>query len=75
MVRTYCDFCHAPIETPDDQVNLEFNSYGCTGFPNHEYNFHVSCATIIRTKLVEYIERDKDGESIDGGMAGRQEPV
>lgn len=57
MIKTYCDICGRELkEDCSDQVNLDFNFYGSTGFElkleqNHfkgnELNLCVSCAESV----------------------------
>ena len=57
MIKTYCDYCQKEIESSNEQVNLDFNAYGCTGFPkDKEYQFHVECAIRVKNKLEDFMK-------------------
>ena len=58
MIKTYCDFCGKEIETPNDEVNIDFHAYGCTNFPAKEYQFHVACARKVKDNLEYFIEKE-----------------
>lgn len=57
MIKTYCDICGKELkEDCSDQVNLDFNFYGSTGFElklerdyfkGNELNLCVSCAESV----------------------------
>lgn len=67
MIEVYCDYCKRKIESSNEQVNLDFNAYGCTGFPTDmEYQLHVECAYRVKNKLEGIMNREehetKEGE-------------
>lgn len=57
MIKVYCDYCEKKIENSNEQINLNFNAYGCTGFPtDKEYQLHVECATRLKNKLENFLK-------------------
>lgn len=67
MIEVYCDYCKKKIESANEQVNIDFIAYGCTGFPNGvEYQLHVECAVRVKKKLDALMESlpqpPKEGE-------------
>ena len=65
MITVKCDYCGKKIESSNEQVNLDFNAYGCTGFPtNKEYQFHVECATRVTNKLEDFL-KGKESEDTE----------
>lgn len=68
MIKVYCDYCHKEIESPNEQVNLNFNAFGSTGFlTDMEYQLHIECATRVKNKL-DYFMSEKDMASIKKEM-------
>lgn len=63
MIKIYCDYCYKEIESSNEQVNLDFNAFGCTGFDDKEYQLHIECATRVKNKLEAFIEgKEREGE-------------
>lgn len=68
MIKVYCDYCHKEIENSNEQVNLDFNAFGCTGFPtDREYQLHIECATRVKNKL-DYFLSEKNTASTEKEM-------
>lgn len=59
MIKTYCDLCGKEIETSNDEVNMDFNAFGCTNFRLRAYQFHADCARRIKDKLEDFFEEDR----------------
>ena len=56
MIEVYCDYCQKKIESTSEQVNLNFNAFGCSGFPtDKEYQLHIECATRVKNKLEDFM--------------------
>lgn len=52
MIKVYCDICGRLLKKDcSDQVNLNFNAYGVTGFKTMEVNLCVPCAEFIVSKI------------------------
>jgi hypothetical protein len=67
MIKVYCDYCQKEIESSNEQVNLDFNAFGCTGFPtDKEYQLHIKCACRVKNKL-EDIMKPIDHPTEKGG--------
>lgn len=61
MIEVYCDYCQKKIESTNEQVNLNFNAFGCTGFlTDKEYQLHIECATRIKNKLEDFMKPQQD---------------
>lgn len=56
MIKVYCDYCKKEIESSNEQVNLNFNAFGCVGFPkDKEYHLHKECAIRVQNKLNKFL--------------------
>lgn len=63
VIKCYCDYCKKEIESSNEQVNLDFNAFGCTNFPtNKEYQFHIECATRVQNKLEVFLNQKGGAE-------------
>ena len=61
MIKVYCDICGKELKSDcSDQVNLDFNAFGTTGFEPKELNMCVECAN----KVVSDIEELRSGEPL-----------
>lgn len=71
MIKTTCDLCGKVLDKKcSDQVNLDFNAYGCTGFSGpEEMQFCVPCAD----KVVEAIDALIGARSPQGAGEGDHE--
>ena len=68
MIKVYCDYCQKEIESYNEQVNLYFNDFGCTGFPTgKEYTLHIECATRVKNKLEDFMNPKDDHPTEKGG--------
>lgn len=68
MMEVFCDYCKKKIEDPNEQVNLNFNAYGCTGFAvDKEYQLHIECATRVRNKLEDFMNPKATHPTEKGG--------
>ena len=67
MILTYCDICKKLLKQDcSDQVNLDFNSYGVSGFQRMEVQLCVPCAKLVISemeKLGEKIQEEQSKES------------
>lgn len=65
MIITKCDYCGKKIESTNEQVNLDFNAYGCSGFPhiNLEYQFHTECAIRVKNKIEDFLKGDESEDT------------
>lgn len=60
MVQVFCDVCGKILKQDcSDQVNIDFNSYGVTGFKWMEVNLCVSCAKLVVSEIEKLSERVK----------------
>ena len=54
MIQVYCDVCWKKLKKDcADQVNLDFNAFGITGFKHKELNLCVRCAELVLSKIEE----------------------
>lgn len=65
MITVKCDYCGKRIESTNEQVNLDFNSYGVSGFPYHnlEYQFHTECAIRVKNKLEDFLKGEESEDT------------
>ena len=67
MVQVFCDVCGKKLEQDcSDQVNLNFNSYGVTGFKMMEVNLCVPCAKLVVSEIEELKKKIKTWKVKDG---------
>ena len=59
MIKIYCDICGKQLNKDcSNQVNLDFNAYGTSGFKPMEINLCVDCANEVES----CIEKMKGGK-------------
>ena len=61
MIKIYCDICGKQLNKDcSNQVNIDFNAFGTSGFEPKELNLCVECAN----KVVSDIEELRSGETL-----------
>lgn len=64
MIEVYCDVCWKKLKKDcADQVNLDFNAFGITGFKHEGLNLCVRCAELVLSKIEELGEEVRIAEA------------